>query len=691
MKMSVKRMIGIGVVLLMVCAACGSPESTHHTTDYTNTIAAARTDITNLMAQYNIPGCTVVLVDGQRVVWAEGFGYADVAEQKPVTTNTVMMIGSVSKLLTAVMALQGVDEGAFDLDASITNYVPEFSLLQRFENQEDGWTLRTLLDHHSGIPEEFNGGVSCGEFWPGYTERLIAYLKDDYPSCPPKTIGKYCNNGFNIVGEAISRLDGVTYMESAENRVFEPLGMTHSSFLMDKATVTENLSMSYSADGELQPVIAGNITAAGGAFSRPLDMAQVMKMMLADGMVGDTPFLSNDALMQMGTFTPGWLDVGSFFYTGLGLDTVSDPVMAYAGAAWQKGGAIGGYLSLLEVLPDQQLGVFVNINCSQAGMEHKILGMILTRAVQEKSGLTPPAPESEPTPVEEDWSLAELQAIEGYYVTGNGVDLFTAETDNSLTWMRNVHSDKPIVKKNMRPHEENRFFVPESGEWQLIFTNRNGVDIIVSEVYTTAPSTSLYGSRYTPASILPAWEDRCDTIWIAENMLYNDLTLAEQGVVIWELSSENGVLFLEGNGQAVLNPENDTLAFTEGYLTRGDSCVRIVMNGDEQERLLYSNYSCVRMEDIPELVANGASASASLSMHTNALFKYIPVIPGVATVSMSPNAQTAVLRVINVESGEIEAEDQGTVCWESGSSPVIISVSIADSMVSEVSLSVVSL
>jgi len=687
MKMSVKRMIGIGVFLLMVCGACDSTEST----DYTDTIAAARTDIENLMAQYNIPGCTVVLVDGQRVVWAEGFGYADVAEQKPVTTNTVMMIGSVSKLLTAVMALQGVDEGAFDLDASIANYVPEFSLLPRFENQEDGWTLRTLLDHHSGIPEEFNGGVSCGKFWPGYTERLIAYLKDDYPSCPPKTIVKYCNNGFNIVGEAISRLDGVTFMESAENRVFEPLGMTHSSFLMDKETVTENLSMSYSANGKLQPIITGNITAAGGAFSRPLDMAQVIKMMLADGMVGDKPFLSNDALIQMGTFTPGWLDVGSFLYTGLGLDTVSDPVMAFAGAAWQKGGAIGGYLSLLEVLPDQQLGVFVNINCSQGGMEHKILEMILTRAVRDKSGLTPPAPASEPTPVEEDWSLAELQAIEGYYVTENGVDLFTAETDNSLTWIHNVHSDKPIVKNNMRPHEGNRFFVPGSGEWQLIFTNRNGVDIIVREVYTTSLSTSLYGSRYTPASILQAWEDRCDTIWIAENMLYNDLTLAEQGIVVWELSSKNGVLFLEGNGQAVLNPENDTLAFTEGYLTRGDSCVRIETNGEGQERLLYSDYSCVRLEDIPELVAGEASASASLSMHTNALFKYSPVMPGMAIVSMSPNAQTAVLRVINVESGKIEAEGQETVCWESGSSPVIITVSIAETMVSEVSLSVASL
>ena len=86
-------------------------------TDYSKTIAVSSEYITNVMAQNGIPGVTVVLVESQQVVWAEGFGYANVEEQVPVTTNTVMMIGSVSKFLTALMAMQVVDDGIFDLDA----------------------------------------------------------------------------------------------------------------------------------------------------------------------------------------------------------------------------------------------------------------------------------------------------------------------------------------------------------------------------------------------------------------------------------------------------------------------------------------------------------------------------------------------------------------------------------------------
>ncbi len=83
----------------------------------TNTIAAGRAYITNLMTEHNIPGLTIALVNSQEVVWAEAFGYADLEQGIPATTNTVMMIGSVSKLLTSFQALQLVDEGAFDLDA----------------------------------------------------------------------------------------------------------------------------------------------------------------------------------------------------------------------------------------------------------------------------------------------------------------------------------------------------------------------------------------------------------------------------------------------------------------------------------------------------------------------------------------------------------------------------------------------
>ena len=655
---------------------------------YTNTIAAATAEITNLMAENNIPGCTVVLVESQRVVWAEGFGYADVENETPVTTDTVMMIGSVSKLLTAMMALQGLDEGAFDLDASITNYVPEFSMLPRFTNQVEGWTLRTLLDHHSGIPEEFCNGESIETFWPDYTDELVEYLKSDYPSLPPRTIAKYCNNGFNVAGEAVAQLDGTTFMASAEARLFGPLGMVYSSFLRDKETIVSNLSRCY-ANGEAQPVTVGNITSAGGAFSRPLDLAQVIKALLGNGMMGTNFVLSTNAMAQLGTYTPGGLDVSSMMQPGLGLDTIDDPGMNYAGRAWVKAGAISSFLSLLEVLPDQGLGVFVSMNASVGGKEQAILYSILTNAVYEKSGLLRPAPMPAPNPAETNWSIPELVAVAGTYVTGSGVDLLSVETNGSLTWVRNAQSDEPTIMTNMRPHEENRFFVPGENVWQLIITNRAGVDVIISELYTGTPVISLYGSRFDLPGIPEAWSNRFDTPWIAENMLYSSLSLEQEGFFAIQLSEANGAMMMAGSRGTALAPTNDMLAFVPGYLVRGDSCVRIVTNDVGQERMLYSGYRCVRLEDIPVLT-NGATATAALSACTNALFRYMPEAAGErVTLSLDAQAADAVLRVISLTEQEVVAQGTGTVSWVAGDGPSVISISCGSTVESDATLATV--
>jgi CubicO group peptidase (beta-lactamase class C family) len=178
------------MLLALAMLGCLTPMRAQATElNYSDTIAASRNFITELMAEQNIPGCTIVVVDGQDVVCAEGFGYSDKELKLPVTPTTVMPIGSVSKLLTALMVLQGVDEGALELETSITNYLPDFSMQPRFEDQADGWTLRTLLDHHSGIPGDiYNGAFVTGDYWAGYNPWLIDYFLADYPLYPPRLL-----------------------------------------------------------------------------------------------------------------------------------------------------------------------------------------------------------------------------------------------------------------------------------------------------------------------------------------------------------------------------------------------------------------------------------------------------------------------------------------------------------------------
>ncbi len=656
--------------------------------DYTNTIETSRAAITNLMAQHNIPGCTIVLVESQRVVWAEGFGYANRETQTPVTTNTVMAIGSVSKLLTTLMALQLVDTHVFELESCITNYLPEVAMQPRYANQTAGWTLRALLDHHAGLPGDiYNGSFAAGPYWSGYTRWVIDYFKDDYPLYPPNLLASYCNSGFNLVGEAIAVHDGVDYTAAAENRLFTPLEMPYSSFLPDKVTVAQNLATGYNADGSPAPDLVANMPATGGAFSRPLDMANVIKMMLAEGMFAGSRFLSTNALAKMGTFTPGPLDVDNFFRPGLGLDSVDDPVLKYAGRTWMKNGSTGKFESLFEVLPDQQLGAFVNINCAN-NMTFALLRIVLAKAVQEKSGLFPPDPPPMPDVAETNWSFAQLQAVEGDYATKTGLDRFVAETNGTLSYIPNAQSSDAVTVTNLRPHVNGRFYVPGAPGQQLVFTNSAGYDVVLrygsdgsvaDAVMYGGYAETLYGTRCVLPVISEAWSNRCGTFWMADNIMRDDSFVADGNPCGCMLSCENGILsMVSSGGNGVLIPTNDTVAFVAGLSTRGDSAVRVETNAAGQERLWFGAYRCVRVEDIP-MITNLAIEDLSLALHTNALFKYGDMDAGqpVALVGSS-NAEDVVFTIISTESLSVIAGGTGTVEWVCEEEPVVISIRVSE-------------
>ena len=658
-------------------------------TDYSHTIAVSSEYITNVMAQNGIPGVSIVLVESQQVVWAEGFGYANIEEQAPVTTNTVMMIGSVSKFLTAMMAMQVVDDGIFDLDACITNYVSDFAMLNRYEGAEAGWTIRTMLSHRSGIPGDiYNRSIATDAYWPEYTDWLMGYFRDDYPLYPPQTIASYCNSGFNIVGEAIARLDEVDFTIAGDNRVFTPLDMPYSSFLPSKATVSSNLAMGYSSDGTPAPDMVMNMPATGGAFSRPVDMANIIKMVLADGLFNGTRFLSTNALAAIGTDIPGTLDVDNFFKTGLGLDSVSDPVLSYAGRTWLKTGGTGKFTALLEILPDRQLGAFVNINVG-SDYTFGIIHAILTNAVAEKDGIIPPAPTNMPNPAVTNWSLAELQAIEGYYITADGVDHFMAQADGSLSCVHNAESSTTVTT-NYHPHVNGCFFVPGYQEQQLCFTNRAGYDIIVrfgnsgserDSLMCGGYAEALYGTRYTPPAIPTAWSNRCETFWLATNLRYDDYFVTGQGELNgYTLSIGNGILQIQGSSLAVLCPANDSLAFVGGFSTRADSAVRITTNTAGHELLWFGGYLCMRFEDLPALT-NHAVISGSVAANTNAFFTYADGTTGVVTrVRLSTNAADAVVRVFDMEQFVMTAIGTGSVEWTCSTQPVAIMVSSSNAI-----------
>src|SRR5437660_158553 len=98
-----------------------------------------------------LPSLSIALVDGQRVVWSRGFGFQDAERKKRATGDTIYRAGSVSKPVTAIALMLLVQMGLIDLDAPVTDYLPDFKPRNPFNKKI---TLRQMLSHHSGLVRE---------------------------------------------------------------------------------------------------------------------------------------------------------------------------------------------------------------------------------------------------------------------------------------------------------------------------------------------------------------------------------------------------------------------------------------------------------------------------------------------------------------------------------------------------------
>ena len=140
--------------------------------DYTAVAAALDKMIQREMADKDIPAISIALVDDQKIVWSQGYGFANPATKKPATAHTVYRVGSVSKLFTDLAVMQLVERGTLDLDAPITKYLPDFKPVNPFGKEI---TLRMLMSHRSGLVRESPVGNYFDPDEPSLASTVRAY------------------------------------------------------------------------------------------------------------------------------------------------------------------------------------------------------------------------------------------------------------------------------------------------------------------------------------------------------------------------------------------------------------------------------------------------------------------------------------------------------------------------------------
>ena len=185
-------------------------------------IADSRAALNEYVATSSAPGVSVAVVLGEALVWAEGFGLADVEHGVQVTPETLFRAWSISKPLTAAAAGLLHDRELLDLDAPISTYVPHYP-------DKDGHpiTTRQLLGHRAGLPhygpEDVANFVSYGSVF-----EALEKFKDRPLLFEPGTRFEYSSFGYNLVGAVVEAVAGVPFLEFMEAEVFEPLGMTQT-------------------------------------------------------------------------------------------------------------------------------------------------------------------------------------------------------------------------------------------------------------------------------------------------------------------------------------------------------------------------------------------------------------------------------------------------------------------------------
>ncbi len=290
----------------------------------------------------------VLVAEGDDVVYQRAFGEADRASGAANTVDTRFAIGSITKQMTAALILQLVEEGAVDLDAPITRYLPDYPAAQG-----DRVTIHQLLSHTSGIPEHINrDGFRERISDPVQPDSFLSIFSGDLLEFEPGTNYAYSNSGYYVLGVIAEHVTGMPLSQAMQKRLFEPLGLVHTG-INDSAQPGDGDARGYLRSGadfeEASYAHPSILYSAGMISSTGADVVQWTRALHAA-----QPFQSSATLERMTT------SVSNDYGYGVGVSSL--PMGDRAVRSVGHSGGVPGFSSFLVYFPDEERTVAVLSN-----------------------------------------------------------------------------------------------------------------------------------------------------------------------------------------------------------------------------------------------------------------------------------------------------------------------------------------
>ena len=302
-----------------------------------------------------VAGAVIVVVRGDRMLFAKGYGYADLAKRAPVVADSTMFRpGSVSKLFTWTSVMQLVQAGKINLDADVNNYL-DFKIPPKFGKPI---TMRNLMTHSAGFEETI---LDLMVDKPAQLYPIREYLIKRMPNriFPPGEVIAYSNYGATLAGYIVQRISGEPFDQYVARHIFAPLHMTRATFVQPLPKQFEPfMSDGYHSTGNdtpvpfelIEPAPAGALSASG------TDMGRFMLAYINGGSYQGGAILKPSTIAQMWTLqlrpAPNILgfDLGFYQENRNGLEIVG------------HGGDTNVFHSDLHLLPAQHVGFYMSVN-----------------------------------------------------------------------------------------------------------------------------------------------------------------------------------------------------------------------------------------------------------------------------------------------------------------------------------------
>lgn len=457
-----------------------------------STSASSQQYLEHMLADESLPGIVWATIDGHQQL-SGGNGFAVLENGLPMTADTKVHVGSVTKILVALGVLRLVSTGHLTLDADVEYLLPEL-------NWKNPWrdtapiTVRSLLEHTAGLDnirmwQFLNSKVTADtplkKAFPHSQERLLQVRTR------PGRQYSYSNMGYALLGMVIEKVTQERYEDVLNRQVLAPLGMNSSSFRFFTQTQDSRLAMGYLDGGVEQSAVPMYLRPAGQFTTTANDMGRLLRFLLSGGRIDDARFIQPELMASLGTPSTT-IAYQSGLQIGHGLALALRDRHGVLGECHP--GTTFGFRAYLCLFPDEEKGFFYAINADDEVADYERFNEYFIKSLSVS-----PQVSSKPKPGEDVAQYAGL-----YTLAPSNMEQF-AWLDwmfNSL-WVKNDADGIGLVVHSLQAPE--RLLLPLGDELFRDSQRNLASHVFYREEGTVLSNGLITWRRTSPVSLGLSW------------------------------------------------------------------------------------------------------------------------------------------------------------------------------------------